>query len=248
MILDPWFYAVAIPAVLITGISKGGFGGIALLAVPLMSLVISPIQAAGIMLPILLVMDISSIVAYRGKWDNRNLKILIPGAIFGIAVGTLTARMVSDDAVRIIVGTIAMLFTLHWLFKGRTASAVRKPSSKLGYFLGGISGYTSFVAHAGAPTFQLYVVPQKLDRQVYVGTSVIFFASVNFIKIVPYAILGMLAPSNLLTSAVLLLLAPLGVYIGVWMNRNVSNELFYRIIYTAIFCVGAGLYWEVFAG
>ena len=80
------------------------------------------------------------------------------------------------------------------------------------------------------------------------GTSVIFFASVNFIKIVPYAILGMLAPSNLLTSAVLLLLAPLGVYIGVWMNRNVSNELFYRIIYTAIFCVGAGLYWEVFAG
>lgn len=248
MIVDLWFYAAAIPAVLITGISKGGFGGIALLAVPLLSLVISPVQAAGIMLPILLAMDVSSIMAYKGKWDKRNLMILLPGAMVGITIGAFTAHLVNDDAIRLIVGSIAILFTFHFLLKGRTATAVKNPSSGLGVFLGVISGYTSFVAHAGAPTYQLYMLPQKLDRQVYVGTSVIFFATVNFIKILPYALLGMMAPSNLLTSLVLLPLAPIGVALGVWMNRTLSNELFYRIIYTAIFIVGISLFWEVLGG
>lgn len=248
LISDPWFYAAAIPAVLITGISKGGFGGIALLAVPLLSLVISPVQAAGIMLPILLAMDASSIVAYRGKWDKRNLMILLPGAMLGITIGGLTAHLVNDDAIRLIVGTIAILFTLHFLLKGRTATAVKNPSSKLGVFLGAISGYTSFVAHAGAPTYQLYMLPQKLDRQIYVGTSVVFFATVNFIKILPYALLGMLAVNNLVTSLVLLPLAPIGVALGVWLNRKLSNDIFYKIIYSVIFAVGISLFWEVLGG
>ncbi len=245
MIIDPIFYAVAIPAVLVTGVSKGGFGGIALLAVPLMSLVISPVQAAAIMLPILLAMDVSSIIAYRGKWDKRNLMILLPGAVIGIIIGALTAHLVNDDSIRLIVGTIAILFTLHFIFKGRTATAIKNPSSPLGVFLGSISGYTSFVAHAGAPTYQLYMLPQKLDRQIYVGTSVIFFATLNAIKLVPYALMGMLAVGNLGTSAVLLPLAPIGVAMGVWMNKNLSNDIFYRIIYTAIFLVGVSLIWEV---
>jgi len=173
MITDPIFYAAAIPAVLITGISKGGFGGIALLAVPLLSLVISPVQAAAIMLPILVAMDISSIIAYRDKFDKKNLFVLLPGAVIGIIIGGLTAHLVNDDNIRLIVGVIAVAFTLHFIFKGRTASAVKNPSTPLGVFLGTCSGYTSFVAHAGAPTFQLYMLPQKLDKQIYVGTSVI---------------------------------------------------------------------------
>ena len=246
MIIDPIFYAAAIPAVLITGISKGGFGGIALLAVPLMSLVISPVQAAAIMLPILIAMDISSIIAYRKKWDKRNLVILLPGAIIGIIIGAFTAHLVNDDSIRLIVGSIAILFTLHFIFKGRTATAIKKPSSRLGIFLGAVSGYTSFVAHAGAPTYQLYTLPQKLDRQIYVGTSVIFFAALNAVKVIPYAILGMLALDNLSTSLVLLPLAPIGVAIGVWLNNNISNDIFYKIIYTAIFLVGVNLVWEAF--
>lgn len=245
MIIDPLFYAAAIPAVLITGISKGGFGGIALLAVPLLSLVISPVQAAAIMLPILIAMDISSIIAYRNKFDKRNLSILLPGAVIGIIIGALTAHLVNDDNIRLIVGTIAVAFTLHFIFKGRTASAVKNPSSPLGVFLGTVSGYTSFVAHAGAPTFQLYMLPQKLDKQVYVGTSVMFFAALNAIKIIPYALLGMLALGNLGTSLVLLPLAPIGVAMGVWLNRNIPNDIFYWIIYSAIFLVGVSLIWEV---
>ena len=245
MITDPWFYLAAVPAVLITGMSKGGFGGIALLAVPLLALTVSPVQAAGIMLPILLVMDAQGVWEYRGTYDQRNLLILIPGAILGILVGGLTAQFINDDLIRLFVGTIAILFTLHFFVKGRFATAVENPSAPLGIILGACSGFTSFLAHAGAPTFQLYMLPQKLDRGTYAGTAVIFFAVVNFIKLVPYSILGMLAPGNLLTSLVLIPIAIVGVKLGVWANKRLSNEIFYRVIYTAILLVGLMLYWQV---
>lgn len=248
MIVDPWFYVAAIPAVLITGVAKGGFGGVAILAVPLLALVISPVQAAGIMLPILVAMDLSGLVAYRGNFDKRNLWILLPGAIVGIAVGGLTAHWVDDNFIRAIVGAIAILFTLHYVFKGRTAGAVKNPNVPAGVFLGAFSGYTSFVAHAGAPSYQLYMLPQKLDRGLYAGTSVIFFSAVNAIKLIPYGMLGMLQLGNLTTSAVLLPLAPVGVALGVWLNKKLPNEIFYRIIYTAVFLVGVKLIWDVVVG
>ncbi|MEH6570036.1 MAG: sulfite exporter TauE/SafE family protein [Halioglobus sp.] len=245
MITDPWFYLAAVPAVLITGMSKGGFGGIALLAVPLLALTISPVQAAGIMLPILLVMDAQGVREYRGTYDKRNLLILIPGAILGILAGGLTAQFINDDLIRLFVGTIAILFAVHFFVKGRFAAAVKNPNAAPGVILGMCSGFTSFLAHAGGPTFQLYMLPQKLDRRTYAGTAIIFFAVVNFIKLVPYSILGMLAPGNLLTSLVLIPLAIVGVKLGVWANKKLSNEIFYKTIYTAIFLVGLMLYGQV---
>lgn len=247
MITDWLFYLAAIPAVLITGVSKGGFGGIALLAVPLMALVISPVQAAGIMLPILLVMDLQSMYAYRGVYDKRNLLLLLPAAIIGIGVGTATAQFINDDWIRIIVGTIAILFTLNYWLRASAKNAVKNPSSAIGVFLGACSGFTSFLAHAGAPPYQLYVVPQKLDRRIYAGTSVLFFAAVNFLKLVPYAMLGMLAPTNLTTSLVLLPLAPIGVFLGIWANKKLSNDMFYNIVYAVIFLVGIMLFWQAFS-
>jgi len=244
VITDPIFYMAAIPAVLITGISKGGFGGIALLAVPLMALVVSPTQAAGIMLPILLAMDVSSVRTYWGIWDKRNLKILLSGAIFGLAIGFLTAQLVNEDLIRLILGIITVLFTFHFWFKGRAADAIKNPNSYLGIFLGACSGYTSFVAHAGAPAFQFFMLPQRLDRRLFAGTAVAYFAIVNVLKIIPYSILGMLAAGNLSTSLVLIPLAPLGVWIGVWLNKRISNDMFYQLIYAAIFVVGLRLCWE----
>lgn len=247
MITDWLFYLAAIPAVLITGVSKGGFGGIALLAVPLMALVISPVQAAGIMLPILLVMDLQSMYAYRGVYDKRNLLLLLPAAIIGIGVGTATAQFINDDWIRIIVGTIAILFTLNYWLRASAKNAVKNPNSAIGLFLGACSGFTSFLAHAGAPPYQLYVVPQKLDRRIYAGTSVLFFAAVNFLKLAPYAMLGMLAPTNLTTSLVLLPLAPIGVFLGIWANKKLSNDMFYNIVYAVIFLVGIMLFWQAFS-
>lgn len=245
MISDPWFYLVAIPAVLITGMSKGGFGGVALIAVPLMALVISPVHAAGIMLPILLIMDVQSVWEHRGNYDKRNLMILLPGAMIGILIGGLTAQYINDDLIRLIVGTIAIVFTIHFFLKGQFAKAVSNPSAPLGVLLGASSGFTSFLAHAGAPTFQLYTLPQKMDRRLYQGTAVIFFAAMNFVKLIPYFLLGMLAVTNLMTSLVLIPLAVVGVKVGVWANHKVSNDFFYRIIYSAIFLVGLMLFWQV---
>jgi len=246
LITDPIFYLVAIPAVLITGVSKGGFGGIALLAVPMLALVVSPIQAAAIMLPILLVMDATGIFAYRGRWHSKSLWILIPSAIIGIFIGALTAQFVDEQHIKLILGCIAILFTLNYWLGGRAVQKAKPPSKPWGALLGVISGYTSFVAHAGAPAFQFFMLPQKLDRRLLTGTSVVFFTVVNAMKVVPYTILGMFSAENLSTSLVLLPLAPLGVFFGFWLNRNLSNVLFYRIMYTAIFIIGVKLCWDAF--
>jgi len=249
MIADPVFYALAVPAVLLVGISKGGFaGGIGLIAVPMMALVIPPIQAAGIMLPILIGMDLISAWAYRKKWDKTNLLILLPGAVIGIAFGAATARFVSDDMVRLIIGGVAVAFTLHYWFRGGEAAAAHGPDRARGTFWGAVGGYTSFVAHAGSPPFQVYMLPQKLDKTIYVGTSVMFFTVVNWVKLAPYAWLGQLAPGNLLTSAALLPLAPLGVLLGIWLHNIIPEKPFYRVIYGMIFVVGLKLLWDGVSG
>ncbi len=245
IITNPWFYAAAVPGVLLTGISKGGFaGGIVLIAVPLMALTVSPVQAAGIMLPILILMDAIGVWAYRKSFDRRNLIIMLPGAVVGIAIGGLTAHLVSDDSVRLIIGAIAVAFTLHhWLRGGETRMA-NGTSIPKGAFWGAVGGYTSFVAHAGSPPFQVYMLPQKLDKKLFVGTSVMFFAVVNWVKLVPYAMLDQLSPGNLMTSALLLPLAPIGMMLGLWLHDIVPEKPFYRIIYAMIFLVGLKLLWD----
>jgi len=246
---DPAFVAVATIAVLITGVSKGGFGGMALLAVPVMSLVISPIQAAGIMLPIMIPMDVMSVWMYRKAWDRRNIAVLVPAATIGITIGGLTARWVNDDIVRLLVGVIAVIFITHrWMtMRHKTASAPgggKPPNRALGVFWGACSGFTSFLAHAGSPPYQVYVLPQRLPKEVYAGTSVIFFASANAIKLIPYSLLGQFSPSNLSISVALLPLVPIGVFVGRWLNRRLREDVFYAIVMTAIFLVGVRLIWD----
>ena len=247
---DPAFVAIAIVAVLITGISKSGFGGMALLAVPLMSLVISPIQAAGIMLPIMIPMDFLSVWVYRKRWDGRNLALLIPSATIGITIGGFTAGWVNDDIVRLLVGMIAVVFTIYRLREMTRAPETsqeehrRPPKKRWGIFWGGCAGFTSFLAHAGSPPYQVYVIPQRLSKEVYTGTSVMFFASVNAIKLIPYGMLGQLSVTNLSVSAALLPLVPAGVFIGVWLNRRLPEKIFFSVIMTSIFLVGLKLIWD----
>ena len=252
LLTDPAFVVIAIVSVLVTGISKGGFGGVALLAVPLMSLVISPIQAAGIMLPIMIPMDFLSIWVYRKRWDGKNLALLIPAATVGITIGGLTANLVNDQIVRLLVGVIAVVFTLHrarGLYLRRVANASgqepRKPPNKVwGAFWGTCAGFTSFLAHAGSPPYQVYVIPQGLSKEIYAGTSVMFFAAANAIKLIPYGMLGQLSATNLSVSAALLPLVPVGVFLGVWINRRLPEKTFFAIILASIFLVGLKLIWD----
>lgn len=248
MIEEPLFYFLAVPSVLVMGISKGGFGGgVGLLAVPLMALAVPPLQAAGIMLPLLVAMDMTVVWAYRRDWDRRAIAVLLPAGVAGIALGSLSAGLLGDAEMRLLVAAVALSFTLdHWL---HGANRAPRPANVLkGGVWAGISGFTSFLAHAGGPPLSVYLLPLKLDKTVFVATTVIFFAGVNLVKLAPYAWLGLLDGTNLATSAVLSPLAPLGIWLGVRLHRRVAPELFYRICYFFIFLAGCNLLYDGLLG
>ena len=246
MITDPLFYLLAVVAVLITGISKGGFGGgLTVVAVPLMALVIPPFQAAAIMLPILCLMDLTGLAAYWRRWDPRSLRIMIPGALAGILLGALTVRWISEDMLRILIGLIAVTFALnHWLGAKERYAGYRPGGVLAGRFWGAATGFTSFAAHAGGPPAAIYLLPQRMDKTLFVGTTVVLFTLVNYVKLIPYAWLGQFHVSNLLTALVLLPLAPLGILLGVWLHKRVSTLWFYRICYVLLFMTGLRLLWH----
>ncbi len=248
MIESPLFWIMAIIAVIVTGISKGGFGGLGLLAVPLMSLSISPLQAAGIMLPILIVMDWIGVWSYRKTWDKRLLMLMLPAALIGIGAGWSLARFVNEDMVLACVGIIAITFAAYSFLKSQTAIPKFAKKKSVGVFAGIVAGFTSFVAHAGGPPFQAYAIPQNLEKQIYAGTAVMFFTVVNAAKIIPYAALGQFDKTNLTTSLVLIPLAPIGVLTGVWLVKRVPQKTFYNILYVIIFAVGVKLLWDVWGG
>ncbi|WP_295874806.1 sulfite exporter TauE/SafE family protein [uncultured Zhongshania sp.] len=244
MIIDPFFYFCAVPAILIFGMAKGGFGGgIAVVSVPLMSLAISPIQAAAILLPILLVMDAVALWSFRGQWDRLNIKILLPGAVIGIVLGSIGFRYLSEDMIRILIGVIAVLFCLNYWFKPSSAKA-QGPSIIRGGFWGAVAGFTSFGIHAGGPPVNMYLLPQRLEKSLLMGTMAIFFAVVNVIKLIPYSLQGSFDHTNLLTAAVLMPLAPVGVRLGFYLLHKVSEKTIYRICYFFLFIVGIKLLFD----
>ncbi len=245
---DPvWFFFLAVPVVLLVGISKGGFaGGLGTLAVPLLALMVDPRVAAAIMLPILCVMDIFTVWRYRRDWDGPTLRILIPGALIGIVIGGLTFSIMNADMIRIIVGAMAIYFVGNYWFVQRRNRQLepRGHNSLKGGLLGAASGFTSFIAHAGGPPLSQYLFPLRLEKTVLVGTSVMFFIIVNYVKLIPYAWLGQLSFENLKMSLYLLPFAPIGVWLGIWMHNRVSNVLFYVICYGLLFLVGIKLFVE----
>ena len=248
MIAEPLFWVCAVIAVLLTGISKGGFGGVALLAVPLMALVISPVRAAGIMLPILIVMDAVSVWSYRKSFDKKLLYLMLPGAIVGIAIGGLLAGYVGDRFVLIFVGIIALLFSVYSVFKPKGEGGFIKGNKSFGVGASVMAGFTSFLAHAGGPPYKIYAIPQGLEKTVFAGTAVMFFAVVNAVKLIPYFMLGQFDRANLMTSLVLIPLAPVGVLLGVWLLKRISQDAFYKFLYSMVFIVGVKLLWDGFTG
>ena len=245
IITDPVFYLVAIPAVILTGISKGGFGSaFGGISVPLMALAISPMQAAAILLPLLCFMDLVGFRVYYGKWDRANLAIMLPGALVGIGIGALTFGAIQEAPIRIAIGAIAVLFTVNqWLnLAGKQAPAAR--SVLKGGFWSGVSGLTSFLAHAGGPPVQVYMLPQRLDKTTYVATINLFFMIVNLVKLVPYAMLGQFSAANLGTSLLLAPLVPVGVWLGLWLQKAASPVWFYRIARIALLLTGLQLIYQ----
>ncbi len=240
MLTDPWFYLIGGFAVLLVGLSKSGFlTGLGVLGVPILTFVMPPIQAAAVLLPILIAMDVVGVWAYRQDWDKRNLLVLIPSAALGIAIGWATAAYVTDAAVRLIVGTIGLIFTIDYFLKLRPHGGGGGTLS--GLFWGIITGFVSFVSHAGSPPFQIYVMPQRLAPVIYAGTSAMLFAAVNLLKVGPYLALGQFDRTNLAASLALVPLAPVGIYAGLWMVKHIPAEPFYRLAYALLAVVSVKL-------
>ena len=239
---------VTMLAVMLVGMSKGGLGGaFALMGVPIMSLVMPPVLAAAVLLPILLMMDAVGLWYWR-KWrDWSVLRVMVPAAIVGILAGWAAAAVTTDAVVRLIVGVIALGFALRALF-GRFLGGAPAHRPMLGWMFGAVAGFTSFVAHAGGPPFQMHVLPKRLDPKLYTGTSVMFFAMVNAIKVVPYAMLGMFEGTVLVSALVMLPLAILSVSIGAAIIKRMSAEVFYPFSYSMIFLVGLKLVWDGLGG
>ncbi|OPF91700.1 sulfite exporter TauE/SafE family protein [Rhodopseudomonas palustris] len=242
IILDPWFYAVAIPAVFLLGLAKGGFSGVGIAATPLLALYLPPLEAAGLLLPVLITQDLISLYVYRHHWDARSLKVMLPGALAGMAIAWWTASIVSDDAVRLIVGGVGLVFVLNvWL---RPHASAVKLSDAAGVFWGAVSGFTSFMTQGGGPPYQVYMLPQLLPKLVLVGTTTIFFAIINALKIGPYFLLGQFTPANLGTSLALLPLAAAANMAGIWLVKRTPTGLFYRIAYALLFVVSVALLYQ----
>lgn len=239
---DPVFWLFAALAVTCTGLAKGGFSGIGMAATPFLALVVPPLQAAAIMLPILLMQDAISLWAFRKEWDRWNLKVLLIGAIAGIALAWALATYVSDALVKLMIGVITFVFVLnHWFALARKAADTLKPSAAGGLFWGLVSGFTSTLAHAGGPPMSVHLLPQKLPKMVFIGTVTVYFAVVNAIKVVPFFFLGEFTSAVLLIAAALMPLAIVTNPFGIWLAKRVPEELFYKIAYVLMFLVSLEL-------
>lgn len=245
MITDITFYILAAIAVLIIGISKSGFGsGLAVLGVPLMAITISPAQAAAILLPLLIVLDLFNLIHYRGNFDRKNFFILLPAAMIGILVGSLSFQYLTDAHIRIMIGGIAVIFVINYFWGHRKKRPKTEASRVKGSIWGVVAGFTSFSVHAGGLPVNVYLLPQRLDKTTFVGTTVIFFAILNYVKLIPYAILGQLNWDNLITSLILVPFVPIGFWMGIQLHKRVDEKLFYFLAYSFLFIAGVKLLYE----
>jgi uncharacterized protein len=251
VITDPLFYLLAIPAVILLGLGKGGFAGVGMIATPMLALVMPPLQGAAILLPLLIIQDAISVWTYRRAWSAWNLKVLIPGSALGMVAGTAFAGSVSNAAIELTIGAIGLAFVLyHWL--GRwlvpalrlAADKPRRPPVALGVLWGAMAGFMSLLIQVGAPPFQIHILPQRLDKLTLVGTSVLFFAFMNEMKIVPYFVLGQFSARNFATSLALLPLAVAANYFGIWLVRRTPTERFYQIAYLLMLLISLALLWQ----
>lgn len=246
LVTDPFFYLVAIPAVLLLGISKSGFGaGFGSLAVPMMALAVTVPQAAAMLMPVLLLMDLMSVAAFRRHFDLKLLRFLLPFGLLGTVLGTLLFKVLDARLVAGIVGVFTLLFLAQrLLFPPKPDSP--HPPKWLGAILTATSGFTSFTAHAGGPPIGAYVIPMRLPPLVFTATMAAFFFIINLSKWIPYAWLGLLDTRNMATSLALLPFAPIGVVVGVRLAHRIKPILFYRLLYAGMFLTGCKLVWDGF--
>jgi uncharacterized membrane protein YfcA len=237
------FWAAAVVAAFLVGSSKGGLPMVAMLSVPVMSLVMSPMLGAALLLPVYIISDVYGMYIYRRSFSPRNLAILIPAAGLGILAGYLVADAIDDDAVRILIGVVGLSF-LAMRLVARIGGGSAKPQSAdipRGVFWGAISGFTSFVSHAGGPAFQVYALPQQMPKMMFAGTSTILFAVINLMKVPPYVALGLITWGDAGVVAALAPVAVFGAWLGYRITRIIPERVFFLLVEIALFAISVNL-------
>ncbi|MAI97768.1 MAG: hypothetical protein CML37_03650 [Rhodobacteraceae bacterium] len=242
---DIIFWLVATFAAIFVGLGKGGLPVVAALAVPSLSLFMSPIAAAGLLLPVYVVSDIFALIFYRKNFEYNVLKIGIFGMTIGVLIGWATAHVVIEWIVTLIIGLMGTLYALKLIFsKFINEKEERSLSRSKGIFWCTIAGFTSFISHNGGPPWQIFILPMRLSKSVYVGTSVIAFSYVNAIKIPPYFFLGQINLDTLQIAFYLIFPAALAVYLGYQLVRLISDKLFFIIVSWALLMISLKLIWD----
>lgn len=239
-----WTIIISAISVILIGVAKAGFGGgVGILITPLMSLVIPPKFAIGVLLPILITCDLYVIYRYRGKWDRHNLAILLPGAVVGIVLGILFIDRVSDVELKRALGIIAIVFVILQFLRQRVHGGQKNFNPKLWHGLGtgGLAGFVSTVAHSAGVVLTMFLLLQKMQKLRFVGTMVLFFGIVNVLKLVPYFAIGLINTATLKYGLWFVPFVPVGVALGIYIHRRISESLFTKIIYGMVLIVGVQL-------
>jgi uncharacterized protein len=249
MSLDYWFWAMAIVATFLGGASKGGLPMVGILSVPVLSLAISPVAAAGLLLPLYILSDIYGLWLYRHSYNLRVILIVLPAATFGILIGWATAHVTDGNMVKLIVGVIGLAYFLDLAWKKRRGDVPPRPADlPRGLFWGAIAGFTSFVSHAGGPPFQMYALPLKMDKMMFAGTSTILFTIINCLKVPPYWFLGQINLDSLQSCLYLAPVALFGAWAGYRFTRILPEKLFFQIVEGALLVVSLKLIWDAARG
>ncbi len=234
---DIVYWSLALAASFFVGASKGGLPLVGLLSVPLLSLVMPAGLAAGLILPIYILSDLYGLWIYRREYDTRNIAILVPAGAIGICIGWATAHVTNEDMVKFFVAIIGLAYCLDAVTKTWRVVPSKSADVPRGLFWGTIAGFTSFVSHAGGPPYNIFVLPQKLPKMVYAGSTTIIFAIINLLKLPPYWMLGQV---NLTSLEQCIYLAPIslfGAWAGYQLTRVLPEKIFYRAIEVALFVV-----------
>ena len=240
-------WVLAMTAACAVGLSKGGLAMVATLAVPILSLTMSPVQAAGLLLPVYIVSDIGGLIAFRRNFDLGVLSTALPGAALGVGLGWTTAHLVPEWGVTLLVGLIGLVFAGNALLRPDLGAHPRRPDAARGTLWGAMAGYTSFVSHSGAPPWQVYVQPLRLAPLAFAGTTTWFFAIVNLLKLPPYILLGQINLSSLGVAAVLMPIALVSVWLGLQLVRIIPHKLFYQLITWGLLLISLRLIWQALA-
>ncbi|MCB1361977.1 MAG: sulfite exporter TauE/SafE family protein [Rhodobacter sp.] len=245
---DAVFYLVLAVAVTILGLSKGGFAGIGMVSTPLVAAFSDPLTAAGLMLPVMMVQDPVAVFLYRRSFDRSLLRRMLPGAVLGVALAYVFAASVPEWSVQAVLGVLSLGFALWQLAILRRGVPDLPPVPRfdrvLGLLSGAGSGFSSAIAHAGSPPFQIYVMPRHLPKEVYVGTSVMFFAATNVMKVPSFAALGLFRSDLLALSVLYMPLAVFSSWLGVRLVRYVDVQRFNVIITLILLLIGLSLLWQ----